>query len=109
MAFNEYRLSKWSKLVRERDCGRCWMCQAAPGFKKLEAHHIHPKHIKRYRRRVYSLRNGITLCRRCHRRVVHARADNWKRYTGMFNGYMRRKNIIKFNKNNPVFTRKRKK
>jgi len=108
MALDKYRLTKWSRLIRIRDGGECWMCQARPGIFKLQAHHIYPKHIKRYCRRAYSLGNGISLCARCHNRIVHAKKDNWKRYTGMFNSYIRRKDIYKFNKSNPVFTRKKK-
>jgi hypothetical protein len=108
MAFDKYRLRKWSRLVRLRDGGKCFMCQVEPSIYKLQAHHIYPKHIKKHCRRVYSLKNGITLCRRCHKRVVHAKKDNWKRYTQMFNAYMRRRDIVKFNNSNPIFKRKRK-
>lgn len=43
--------------------------------RKLEAHHIRPKAI--FPEKAYDLGNGIALCWRCHRHVVHATWGNW--------------------------------
>jgi len=75
------------------------MCSNKVNIFKLHAHHIYPKHYKRYESKVYDLKNGVALCRRCHLSVVHSEIKNWKRYTGMFRQYQKRKAISEFNKN----------
>ena len=97
MTFNNYKLSKWSRLIRLRDKATCQMCNCKPGVFKLHAHHIYPKHYTRYHKKAYILLNGISLCSRCHKRVVHTSNRNWKRFTGMFRQYQNRKLIKEFN------------
>jgi 5-methylcytosine-specific restriction endonuclease McrA len=98
MNINEYKLRKWSRLVRLRDEAECQMCGDKPGVFKLEAHHVYPKQYEKYFSRIYDLSNGISLCEQCHLRVVHSSAKNWKRFTTMFRMYMKRKAIKTFNK-----------
>ena len=64
----------------------------------MNAHHIYPKKDDRYSNRMYNLDNGITLCWRCHRKVVHTSWTNWRRYCVMFRSYMKKKAIKEFNK-----------
>ena len=54
--------AKWSKLVRERDGNRCAVCGST---EKIEAHHIEGKAEAPGKAR--DIRNGIALCRKCHR------------------------------------------
>jgi hypothetical protein len=61
----EYR--EWRKAVYERDNYTCQECHArsAKGVPViLNAHHIKP--FSRYPELVYSVDNGVTLCRSCH-------------------------------------------
>ena len=102
MGLSKYKLSRWSRLVRLRDKGICFMCHENDGIFKMAAHHIYPKGDIRYSHKAYDLRNGITLCWRCHRKVLHTTWTNWRRYCIMFKAYMKRKAIRKFNKDNEL-------
>jgi len=55
------RLYLWSKKVKKRD----GVCKACISKYNLEAHHIYPK--SKYPSKKYDLKNGVTLCRDCHR------------------------------------------
>jgi len=61
---NSYKLSKWSKEVRERDNYICQKCNVTHLRNELHAHYIlsKPKH----RDLMFNLDNGITLCHECH-------------------------------------------
>jgi len=59
-----------------------------------EAHHCKPKGNPAYSHLAYDPDNGITLCRRCHRDVVHSTWHTFKIYLHPFSCYMRR-NIVK--------------
>ena len=61
---NSYSYRKWRKAVIERDkvCMKC-------GCKNnLEAHHIKP--FAKYPELALDLRNGITLCKKCHMKSI---------------------------------------
>jgi len=64
--FNDPAYAKWRKDIRKRDRYKCqWPGCASK--KRLEVHHI-----KRWADNPalrYSINNGITLCRSCHRRI----------------------------------------
>jgi hypothetical protein len=60
-----------------------------------EAHHVYAKF--HYPERAYDLDNGITLCWRCHRQVVHSTYETFRLYLHMFKCYMRRKLTKAFN------------
>ena len=61
--YNGWDLQLWSRAVLNRD-KKCMGC----GTKKnLEAHHILPKAI--YPKKVYDIENGITLCKKCHKKT----------------------------------------
>ena len=75
------------------------MCGVQPGLTRLEEHHIYPKSI--HPKRAYDLDNGVTLCVKCHRGVVHAETSwdlsNWKRFVVLFNYQARLKHNRDFN------------
>ncbi len=62
-----------------------------------EAHHVKPKGNPKYAHLAYDLNNGITLCWRCHRDVVHSTWHTFKIYLHAFVSYMRRKVVKAFN------------
>ena len=51
---------EWANLVKERD-GDCVICGET---KRLNAHHIIPRQIKKFR---HNIDNGISLCPKHHR------------------------------------------
>jgi len=55
-------LEEWSKEVKKIFDNRCAICGSA---KDLEAHHIYPK--SKYPQIALDIRNGVCLCRKCHR------------------------------------------
>lgn len=73
------------------------MCSQVHGFTwwtMVEAHHIWPKAL--YPTKAYDPDNGITLCRRCHRKVVHHNwhGQSWRKFVVLWaTSYMRRKAI----------------
>lgn len=83
---SSYRLRKWRYRCLDRDGDRCQMCAVKPGRRRLNVHHIFPKAI--YPELAYEDANGVTLCVRCHRGVVHAEntfdLSNWPRFIPMF-------------------------
>jgi hypothetical protein len=78
------------------------MCSGKSNILQMNAHHIYPKKDERYSSRMYNLDNGITLCWRCHRKVVHTSWTNWRRFCIMFRSYMKRVAIKKFNKERQI-------
>ena len=52
----------WAKRIKALDGNACAYCGASDN---LQAHHIKPRSL--YPEEAYSLRNGVTLCRPCHR------------------------------------------
>ena len=54
----------WRRTVFERDEYICQDCLQIGG--NLEAHHIKP--FKKYKKLRYLTSNGVTLCRKCHRK-----------------------------------------
>jgi 5-methylcytosine-specific restriction endonuclease McrA len=59
------KYNKWRKHVFKRDDYTCQKCGIRGGY--LEAHHIH-MWIK-YPKERYWIKNGLTLCLKCHRKV----------------------------------------
>ncbi len=96
LELSKYKLNKWSKLIKTREDYVCYMCNSDK-IEKIESHHIYPKGIERYIPKAYNLDNGITLCHRCHRRIVHISWVNWKKFVSMFRQYMRRKKVSEYN------------
>lgn len=97
MKLSTSRLRWWSYVIRCRDGWACQMCLRphAPTLeRRCEAHHIWPKAL--YPAKAYNLRNGITLCWRCHRQVVHRgpiESRSWRKFVPLWSGYMRRREI----------------
>ena len=60
------KLNEWSNKVRVNDDWRCHICGSDI---QVEAHHIIPKDHDKSGMWIYSPRNGIALCRRCHEMV----------------------------------------
>ena len=83
-----------------RDRGICYMCENTCPIKEINAHHIYPKADRKNKEKVYKLGNGITLCWRCHREIVHTSTSSCFKYIAMFRNRMRNKAIKTFNKEN---------
>ncbi len=64
---------EWRRLVKERD-GECKNC----GKKEnLHAHHIIPWKINPSKR--FDLKNGLTLCHSCHKKVDGCKPSGWNK------------------------------
>ena len=87
---DDYLLRKWSRFIKVRDRGECQMCRVTPGAGRVQSHHIHPKAI--FPDKAYDLANGVCLCLRCHKGVVHCElindGGNWRRFVTMFQDLM---------------------
>ena len=59
----------WSKAVRGRD-GECLVCEKSPPHVVLNAHHWIKRKAQSLKHK-WDLRNGVTLCFRCHIHRVH--------------------------------------
>jgi hypothetical protein len=64
------RDARWSNYIKKRDgCCQNPFCRKA---EDLEAHHIIAKGDSKYGRALrYHKKNGIALCRNCHRNIMH--------------------------------------
>lgn len=62
---NSSKYKRWRKLVFERDNYICQKCGKKGCY--LHAHHI--EHFADNEKRIFDLKNGITLCRECHSRL----------------------------------------
>jgi thymidylate synthase (FAD) len=61
---------QWRKAILVRDkftCRRCGRIRKT----KMHAHHIYP--VKLYPEKIYSVKDGITLCRECHEHLHRKR------------------------------------
>lgn len=60
----------WSAKVIERDELKCKWCKALDsGVNPLQAHHITPVRYIENVNDLFDLKNGITLCRKCHMKI----------------------------------------
>lgn len=62
---NSTEYAEWRKNVFERDQYTCKACGRKGG--EINAHHI--KHFAKYPELRLELSNGVTLCKKCHRKV----------------------------------------
>ncbi len=60
------KYANWRKEILERDNYNCKMCEVKKRF-GLEVHHILP--YLYFPKQRYDLKNGITLCSKCHRKI----------------------------------------
>ncbi len=63
--YNQLRLRKWSKQVRDRDENTCQDCGKNKG--RLHAHHIVRIQNCINTKLEFDIKNGITLCAKCHK------------------------------------------
>ena len=94
---------RWSRYIKVRDQLTCMMCGVKPGAGRLESHHIYPKSL--YPAKELELSNGICLCLKCHRGVVHSEntfndGGNWKKFVLMFRWLVSLKSARQFNQEN---------
>lgn len=61
-----FQWKDWRKSVFERDNYTCMECGVRGGY--LEPHHIIP--LRKDRSLLFTIRNGITLCRPCHKKTM---------------------------------------
>ena len=87
-------------MIKVRDKGLCYLCENRHLIKEMNSHHIYPKGNNRYANMAYDLDNGITLCWRCHRKIVHITWENWEKFIAIFRNRMRNKDIRYFNEKN---------
>ena len=77
--------TRWSYTIRARDnftCQTCGRKHKSTPERRTAAHHIFPKAIFPHMR--FLLENGITLCWRCHRKLIHITQDSWQMWVAMF-------------------------
>ena len=60
------KFKEWRRAIFQRDNFTCQKCGDNKGG-NLEAHHI--KEFSKYPRLRYKLNNGLTLCRKCHKKT----------------------------------------
>lgn len=77
--WNSSENQAWRKAVFERDEFRCKTCGVVGG--KLEAHHIIP--VRRNRKLLFEITNGITLCELCHFPTIRNERAYFERYAAM--------------------------
>jgi len=87
--YTDYYLAKWSRYIRIRDEGICFMCKDTLKTRRiLQAHHIDRKID--CPEKALDLDNGVTLCGECHMRVVHGAVDNHKIFRVIFKRWVNR-------------------
>lgn len=64
--YNQRKLRKWSKAVRDRDGHKCTKCGS---LKYLHAHHKVPIELCIDSEIEFDTSNGITLCAKCHKAI----------------------------------------
>jgi len=61
---------EWRKKVFKRDGYKCVVCGNNKSG-ELEAHHIKP--VKTYKKLILNVSNGLTVCKRCHRKIHYGK------------------------------------
>ncbi len=74
----------WRKQIFERDDYRCIDCGERGVF--LEPHHIEP--LKKTLSRAFDTRNGITLCRPCHKMTMGKELQLMRNYFSLIPAQM---------------------
>lgn len=64
---NTPRYKKWRNAVYKKDNWTCRKCDTKCKSKTIVAHHV--KSFEEYQKLRYSVKNGLTLCRGCHKKV----------------------------------------
>ena len=73
---------EWRTLVFKRDEYKCLMPGCNQSEKYLEAHHIRP--FSQYKKLRFDIKNGITLCKDCHKKVKNKE----NRFENMFDAIL---------------------
>lgn len=69
----------WRKSIFERDNYTCQECEVRGGY--LEPHHIIP--IRLNKNEIFNIRNGITLCRQCHKKTIWKESNFTEKYSAL--------------------------
>ncbi len=86
MKNKEYRLRKWARFIKVRDKAKCALCDVTPGTGRTQSHHIKPKAL--FPNIALQLENGVCLCTKCHKGIVHKELINdrghWEKFVNLF-------------------------
>jgi len=84
--FDDPEYKKWRKAIYQRDEYKCQFPACKYRGRKVEAHHIKTWAENPILR--YNLDNGISLCRKCHRKITRKE----RLYESLFREIVRHKN-----------------
>lgn len=84
------KYKQWREKVYKRDNYLCQMPNCNGKEKYLNAHHI--KTFKEYPELIFEVSNGITLCRKCHLKILYKE----KQYENLFNEIIKCQLLKKF-------------
>lgn len=91
--FSDYKIAKWSRIVRIRDNHTCVMCKESAETRS-DIHAMHAHHIDRQVDKpelAVNLNNGVCLCANCHLAIVHSTHKNHRQFRVIFKRWVRRK------------------
>jgi transposase len=79
----------WERAIKARDC-KCLWCKS---IERLEAHHIIPIGEDKDFALVFLMDNGITLCRKCHKKVYRKEHE----YKDIFHNLLKKSRELREN------------
>ena len=75
---SQMKTRNWSREIKVRDDFTCQLCgiKSKKGLgRSIRLHSHHKKSWKSYPELRYDLSNGITLCKDCHKKIIHNKND----------------------------------
>lgn len=87
--YNTPEDKEWFKAIYKRDGRKCKKCGNTKG---LEVHHI--LQFGDYPLLIFSVNNGIVLCKQCHHKTKHKEARYSKKFFNLIGGFWDREAII---------------